>query len=105
PGRGSITPELGGAEHLRAAVSRDTVYPAGGGDRVPGAGDGLRVPVDQERVKDVFRRCLRAMEARGIPPTAAEIARRTGLDDGQVRKILKCERPVRPGFLRSLGEL
>ncbi|MCW2942251.1 MAG: family transcriptional regulator [Actinomycetia bacterium] len=72
---------------------------------MPGAGDGLRVPVDQERVKDVFRRCLRAMEARGIPPTAAEIARRTGLDDGQVRKILKCERPVRPGFLRSLGEL
>src|SRR5258708_35930573 len=87
PGPGPITPELGGAERLRAAVSRDTVYPAGGGDRMPGAGDGPRVPVDQVRVKDDFRRGPRAMDARGVPPTAAGNALTTRVADGEGRKI------------------
>jgi hypothetical protein len=59
----------------------------------------------KEQAREVIERCLRAIAARGIPATAAEIARRTGADDGQVRKVLNLGRPLRPEFLRQLAEL
>jgi transcriptional regulator with XRE-family HTH domain len=58
-----------------------------------------------EQTRDVLDRCLRAIAARGVQASAAEIARRTGVADGQVRKILKLERPLHPAFLRQLAEL
>ncbi|GAB3659250.1 hypothetical protein GCM10027589_20260 [Actinocorallia lasiicapitis] len=57
-----------------------------------------------EGEQDALTRCLNAIEARGAVATAAEIGRRTGFADGQVRKILSGERPLRPEFLRGLGE-
>jgi transcriptional regulator with XRE-family HTH domain len=63
------------------------------------------LPVEHSaRVQEVLNRCIRAIEARGVPASAAEIARRTGTADGQVRKILNQERPLRPEFLCRLGE-
>lgn len=59
----------------------------------------------KKHTREVIERCLRAIAARGIPATAAEIARRTGVDDGQVRKVLNLSRPLRPEFLRQLAEL
>ncbi|WP_433177553.1 hypothetical protein [Actinoallomurus sp. CA-150999] len=45
------------------------------------------------------------MKARGLPGSAADIARKLDLPDGSVRKILSCQRPLRPEFLRDLGML
>lgn len=56
------------------------------------------------REREVLDRCIRAIEARGIPASAAEIGRRTGTADGQVRKILNQDRPLRPEFLCRLGQ-
>ncbi len=54
---------------------------------------------------EVVNRCLRAMRRRGMPGTAADVARRLDLNDSTVRKILVGERPLRPEFLRDLGLL
>ena len=50
----------------------------------------------REQTREVIERCLRAIAARGIPATAAEISRRTGVDDGQVRKVLNLGRHNSP---------
>jgi len=52
----------------------------------------------------VLDRCIRALKARGIPVTGAEVARRTGTSDGQVRKIFGQDRPLRPEFLCALAQ-
>jgi transcriptional regulator with XRE-family HTH domain len=63
------------------------------------------LPVEHSAwVQEGLNGCIRAIEARGFPASAAEIARHTGTADGQVRKILNQERPLRPEFLCRLGE-
>lgn len=58
-----------------------------------------------ERALEVINRCLRAMRDRGLPGSAADIARKLDLPDGSVRKTLAGQRPLKPDFLRDLGTL
>lgn len=58
-----------------------------------------------ERALEVINRCLRAMKDRGLPGSAADIARKLDLPDGSVRKTLAGQRPLKPDFLRDLGTL
>jgi hypothetical protein len=68
-------------------------------------GDDAREQWTKECALEAVNRCLRAMRNRGMPGSAADVARRLDLNDGTVRKILGGERPLRPDFLRDLGLL